>query len=565
MTWNCTKTNYNQVVSRRAAITGCFFCTHFLGGGYNDKSEWIVAENTHEAIIDREIFYEVQEILETRTFKMKQSVENSQASKIKEENYLKGYIRCGSCGSAVNLSQTLRGSVITRQYYCNNYVSQRGTGCDNKHRVDKQILEQCVLEAIKKLIFQLLDESKLKVMHTADKQNEGINHELQNIQRKISQANSRIANLYDDYEEGILDDTDYLNMKLNYQNRLEVFRAEEKAFKVKKQAMEKQLSGEEQLSSILKRYRNSTRLDRMMVECRSWYPNGTKGGWSTSMIARIIRDRRYARDMVTHKKEYLSFDSKKQVAVEPEDWIIVKGTHEGIVTEEEFELANANMQSTHQHKRSNPANKNNYSVICCPYCGLRLRSAGKKNKYMYCPTGRVNKSSKCIEVRIGQQVVEDTIVSMIRKQAEMTVDAKRIIGDKKKRNNGNSSTDDIMNKLRNVKTDIARMEKAKISRYEQYRAGESSREEFVSVKTEMDGKLLELHPLKEELENSLTVAQLASRENEPVFDIVKYVQMKEYDKEIAASLIEKVDVYGENTLKLTWKNQDQYDDILAQC
>lgn len=49
---------------------------------------------------------------------------------------------------------------------------------------------------------------------------------------------------------------------------------------------------------------------------RDWYPNGKKGGWNTSMVAKIIRDERYAGHMISHKKEYDDFESKHQVDVE---------------------------------------------------------------------------------------------------------------------------------------------------------------------------------------------------------------------------------------------------------
>lgn len=36
---------------------------------------------------------------------------------------------------------------------------------------------------------------------------------------------------------------------------------------------------------------------------RDWYPDGKKAGWNNSMIAKIIRDERYAGNMVAHKKD----------------------------------------------------------------------------------------------------------------------------------------------------------------------------------------------------------------------------------------------------------------------
>lgn len=41
-----------------------------------------------------------------------------------------------------------------------------------------------------------------------------------------------------------------------------------------------------------------------------------KGGWNTSMVAKIIRDERYAGHMVSRKKVYEAFESKHQVDVD---------------------------------------------------------------------------------------------------------------------------------------------------------------------------------------------------------------------------------------------------------
>lgn len=90
---------------------------------------------------------------------------------------------------------------------------------------------------------------------------------------------------------------------------------------------------------------------------RDWYPDGKKSGWNTSMIAKINRDERYAGHMVYHKKVYEAFDSKHQIDVDKSEWIVVRNMHEGIVTQEEFDMANANMQKSSRGKRGNPANK----------------------------------------------------------------------------------------------------------------------------------------------------------------------------------------------------------------
>lgn len=63
------------------------------------------------------------------------------------------------------------------------------------------------------------------------------------------------------------------------------------------------------------------------------------------MIAKINRDERYAGHMVYHKKVYEAFDSKHQIDVDKSEWIVVRNMHEGIVTQEEFDMANTNFDT----------------------------------------------------------------------------------------------------------------------------------------------------------------------------------------------------------------------------
>ena len=105
---------------------------------------------------------------------------------------------------------------------------------------------------------------------------------------------------------------------------------------------------------------------------RDWFPDGKKGR---------IHDCYKAK---SHKKEYESFDSKHQIAVDKSDWIIIRNTHEAIVTQEEFDRANANMRYVSRGKKDNPANKKNFSVIICPHCGLTQRPGNNIEILMFC-------------------------------------------------------------------------------------------------------------------------------------------------------------------------------------
>lgn len=290
---------------------------------------------------------------------------------------------------------------------------------------------------------------------------------------------------------------------------------------------------------------------------RDWFPEGKKGGWNTSMVAKIIRDERYAGHMVSGKKVYEHFDSKKQVSVDKSDWIVVRDTHEGIVTQEEFDRANANMRSVVQGKKREPANKGNYSVIICPYCGLTLRPGTQKESILYCPTGRMHRDSPCSQVKMKKALAEETLVQLVRKQAELLWEAKKMLKGRKAGKNPGADAE-------GMRAEIRKLDEAKISGYEDYKAGKVTREMFLERKKMLDVRRQELSAAVSEQEAREIVEEAGKREYREAFRIQEYLHLETYDKQVMAALIASAKVMGEDRLEVVWKYGDVYEKILGE-
>lgn len=290
---------------------------------------------------------------------------------------------------------------------------------------------------------------------------------------------------------------------------------------------------------------------------RDWFPEGKKGGWNTSMVAKIIRDERYAGHMMSGKKEYESFDSRRQVGVDRSDWIVVRDTHEGIVTQKEFDRANANMRSVVQGKKKEPANKGNYSVVICPHCGLRLRPGTQKESILYCPTGRMHRDSPCSRVKMKKALAEETLVQLVRKQAELLLEAENVLKGRKGMKEPGADAE-------GMRTEMRRLDEAKISGYEDYKAGKVTREMFLERKKALDARRQELSAVVSELEAREFVEEAGKREYREAFRIQDYLHLETYDKRVMASLIASAKVMGEDRLEVTWKYGNIYEKILSE-
>jgi len=231
-------------------------------------------------------------------------------------------------------------------------------------------------------------------------------------------------------------------------------------------------------------------------------------------------------------------------------------THEGIVTQEEFDRANGNMRSVVQGRKREPANKGNYSVIVCPHCGLTLRPGTQKESILYCPTGRMHRESPCSRVRMRKALAEDTLVRLVRKQAELLLEAEKVLKGRKGKEPGADAG--------SLRAELRRLDEAKISGYEDYKAGRMSRERFVERKRELDIRRQEVSAAVLEAEAREAVEESGKREYREALGIREYLHLEGYDKRVMASLIESAKVMGEDRLEVVWKFGDVYEKILGE-
>ena len=118
-----------------------------------------------------------------------------------------------------------------------------------------------------------------------------------------------------------------------------------------------------------------------------------QGYWQTFTIAKIVRSEIYTGDMVQGKSVTLQH---KKIKTDKKDWIVVKNTHEAIISKEVFEKAQQCRMEI--DKKNKPKNKTPYrenvlkGKIFCQCCGKNLNRGRKITKtkgeiyYFFCIT-----------------------------------------------------------------------------------------------------------------------------------------------------------------------------------
>lgn len=153
----------------------------------NSVKDYIVVENTHEPIIDKELFYEVGKLLQ----------KNKGRNEKKENNLLDGLLYCGDCGHRISV--TSRRKKDNKHYtICNYYRTYMKQHFCTTHSNNYDVLEQVIIDELKTKCKEYIDKEKIKsnILKNIKKDNDEL--ELNEIKKEIGKLNEQLDEIYID-------------------------------------------------------------------------------------------------------------------------------------------------------------------------------------------------------------------------------------------------------------------------------------------------------------------------------------------------------------------------------
>ena len=149
------------------------------------------------------------------------------------------------------------------------------------------------------------------------------------------------------------------------------------------------------------------------------------GKWQTWTVGKILADEVYTGDMVQGKHTSVGH---KQVLTNPVDWIVVRNTHEPLVSRKVFAKAQAvreEMASKYTRTTKNPYSENILrGRVFCACCGKSLHRQRNHGRYVYrcISNDRMGKGSCTGGVRLlPEPDLFDMILTIIRQKAEVVM------------------------------------------------------------------------------------------------------------------------------------------------
>ncbi len=179
------------------------------------EDEWMVCENHHEGIVDRETFDKVQRIFETDT---RMTQEQGRVT------MLGGFMRCADCGRAMNRHKNVHSYGTYHYFVCSTYKKVSKNVC-SRHSIRADYVENAVLEAIQAQVAMAvkMDEvlQELGKNESAKRDTVMLDRVLDEKVREIEKLSRIKEDLYMDWKSNILSKEEFISMKQRYTEDIE--------------------------------------------------------------------------------------------------------------------------------------------------------------------------------------------------------------------------------------------------------------------------------------------------------------------------------------------------------
>ena len=180
----------------------------------NDRENWVVFQDVHEAIIERAVYEQVQQ----KRGKIRKRRTNNG-----EHNMFSGLLVCADCGSNLHFHFN-QGNPEIKYFNCSNYKGNRGT-CTSTHYVRVDFLEEVVLGEIRRLtkFASLYEDEFVKAVIGHSQQAEQTDRklkekELKTLLARDEELDGLFERIYEDNVSGKLSNDRFAKMSRRYED-----------------------------------------------------------------------------------------------------------------------------------------------------------------------------------------------------------------------------------------------------------------------------------------------------------------------------------------------------------
>ncbi len=277
----------------------------------------------------------------------------------------------------------------------------------------------------------------------------------------------------------------------------------------------------------------------------------TKNIWDATTILEILKNPNYTGDLTQNRRKKINYKSSKIIKTQPRDWIIVKNTHQPIISKEKFNLVQ-NLISKNKNI-CNPKPLLLKGFLFCKECNHKLginKSGDQKRHYTICNYyKKYSKYGFCTCHSMRYEELEKLVLDEIKKISSnlsgknMGKELNKYFGKQKSVNIKNFECQSIKNKIINTKRKLEEIYLDKLDK-------KITIELYEKIKHQLIEELNDNNKLIEQLE----AEKIITPKDKNIESIIKeIISFKNPSRKLIVNIIDKIVIDQNKNIEIYYK------------
>jgi len=283
-----------------------------------------------------------------------------------------------------------------------------------------------------------------------------------------------------------------------------------------------------------------------------------KSFWKKDAVLRLLKDERYTGKSVNGTTKVKFVGSKNHNYVAKEDYIVVSGMHEAIVSQRDFTKVMklmGNRRTTTKTSEKQIKQKQDEHVITrvrCGGCNSILKRAGQSPRFK-CRNKKVSIDNTCFDKSILVRHVESYVFEVLVKHIKNIVSINELFQSTRAKNEENR----IMFEIEKEEKKLLIKKAKKLSQYEEYRKGNLDKQKYLAIKEEAEILIGMIENRILDLEKSIRSEEI-NAEKRVIENAKEHLDALILCKKMYDDFVEEIFIHDLDKIKIVLKNQEEY-------
>lgn len=288
----------------------------------------------------------------------------------------------------------------------------------------------------------------------------------------------------------------------------------------------------------------------------------TRSSWNATTILRILKNPVYTGVLEQGKNTTPSYKVKRRIEKPREEWNVVKGMHEAVIDQHDFEVVQKVLAMDTRTSPGNDAVELFSGMVYCGECGaamVRKTVPSGKKKYIYYVCAAHKNEKTCYAHSLRDSILEEIVLESVKRQVQNVLGMEKILELTETAILQQAGVKKHQGRLDKKNEEIGRYQRLLCSLYENLTEGVIDREEYRGLKTNYTALLSEAERQAEAIRTEIGRIMESGVEGKSWIDqFRKYQNLTMLDRAVVVSLIERILIYKDKQVEIVYNWQDEY-------